>query len=248
MSDKTTHFGYQKVQASEKAARVRAVFDSVAERYDVMNDLMSFGVHRLWKRFCVEVSRVRPGQRVLDLAGGTGDLAAHFSRRVGPTGHVVLADINSSMLACGRDRLLDQGISGNLEFVQVDAESLPFPQCTFHCVTMAFGLRNVTRKENALAAIRNTLTPGGQALILEFSQPTSRGLRRLYDAYSFSVLPKLGKLVTGDSDSYQYLAESIRIHPDQERLKEMMESAGFERCEYFNLTGGIVAVHRGYRF
>lgn len=247
MSNQTTHFGYEQISVSDKARRVRRVFDSVVDRYDLMNDLLSFGMHRLWKRFCVEISGVRPGQRVLDVAAGTGDLAAQFSRRVGPKGQVVLADINALMLNHGRDRLLEQGFAGNMVYVQADAEHLPFADGAFHCATMAFGLRNVTCQDTALRSIRRTLVVGGQALILEFSRPTTQGLRTLYDAYSFAALPMLGALVAGDAASYRYLAESIRQHPGQDQVKAMMEKAGFERCQYHNLTGGIVALHRGYR-
>ena len=247
MSEKTTHFGYQSVPESEKAKKVAGVFDSVAARYDLMNDLMSMGVHRLWKRYTVELAGVRRGQRVLDLAGGTGDLAARFSRLVGAGGEVVVADINGSMLEVGRDRLTDRGLVGNISYVQADAESLPFPDNHFDCITMAFGLRNVTHKEQALASMHRVLKPGGRVLVLEFSKPTLPGLGPFYDLYSFSVLPAVGKLVTGDADSYRYLAESIRMHPDQATLQAMMEDAGLERCDYHNLSGGIVALHRGFK-
>ena len=245
--DKTTHFGYREVAEGDKAGLVRGVFDSVAARYDLMNDLMSGGIHRLWKRVAIELSGVRAGQCVLDVAGGTGDLAARFAREVGREGRVVLSDINAEMLVRGRDRLLDAGISGNVDFVLADAESLPFRTESFDCLTIAFGLRNVTRKERALESMLRVLRPGGRLLVLEFSKPTSEFLGRLYDAYSFGVIPKLGKLVTGDEDSYRYLAESIRMHPDQDTLRDMMEDAGFERCDFHNLTGGIVAIHRGFR-
>lgn len=247
-SGDTTHFGYQQVPLQEKARRVGDVFHSVAGRYDLMNDLMSLGIHRLWKRQAIELSGVRSGQRVLDLAGGTGDLAARFSRLVGPGGEVVIADINASMLAAGRSRLVDEGVVGNVDYVQADAERLPFPDNHFHCISIAFGLRNVTNKEAALRSMYRVLKPGGRVIILEFSHPSVPGLKPLYDLYSFSALPVLGKLIAGDSASYRYLAESIRMHPDQETLKEMMEQAGFERCEYFNLSGGIVAIHRGFKF
>lgn len=243
----TTHFGFEQVPAEEKVRRVGDVFDSVASRYDLMNDLMSLGVHRLWKRFTIDVSGVQTGQRVLDVAGGSGDLARAFSRRVGPDGGVVLCDINASMLDVGRRRLTDQGIAGNVTYVQANAEELPFEDASFDCITIAFGLRNVTDKARALASMRRVLRPGGALLVLEFSHPTLPLLKPLYDLYSLSVLPKIGKLVTGDADSYQYLAESIRMHPDQETLKGMLEEAGLERCEYFNLSGGIVALHRGFR-
>lgn len=244
----TTHFGYQTVSASEKARKVADVFDSVASKYDVMNDLMSLGIHRLWKRFALGVSGVRAGDRVLDLAGGTGDLSSRLLPRVGPTGSVVLSDINATMLAEGRRRLVDEGAVGAVAYVQADAEQLPFPTNTFDCIFIAFGLRNVTRKERALASMWSTLKPGGRVIILEFSHPIIPGLKPLYDLYSFTVLPTLGRLVANDAASYRYLAESIRMHPQQEPLLRMMEAAGFERCQYFNLTGGVVAVHRGYKF
>ena len=245
-SDNTTHFGYQDVPADDKANLVRDVFDSVASRYDIMNDLMSAGLHRLWKRHTIAQAAARPGDVVLDLAGGTGDLAREFSKKVGPTGHVVLADINAAMLKQGRSRLVDAGVSGNLSIAQVDAQDLPFEDGTFDCITIAFGLRNVTDKDAALRSMFRVLKTGGKAMILEFSEP-SRAIKPAYDLYSFKVLPTLGKLVAGDSDSYQYLAESIRMHPDQETLKAMMEEAGFERCRYNNLAAGIVALHIGYR-
>jgi len=245
--ERTTHFGYREVAEQDKARLVGGVFHSVASRYDLMNDLMSGGIHRLWKRLTVELSGVREGSRVLDVAGGTGDLAARFSRLVGASGRVVLSDINESMLGTGRDKLLDHGVCGNVDFVLADAEQLPFADGSFDCITIAFGLRNVTRKERALESMLRVLRPGGRLLVLEFSKPTSELLGKLYDAYSFGVLPKLGKLVAGDEDSYRYLAESIRMHPDQETLRDMMEDAGFERCDYHNMTGGIVAVHRGFR-
>jgi len=245
-TDNTTHFGYQSVAADEKAGLVKDVFDSVASRYDIMNDLMSGGLHRLWKRHTVDQAAVRPGDVILDLAGGTGDLARAFAKKVGPDGHVILADINAAMLRQGRTRLVDAGVAGNLSIAQVDAQNLPFADSTFNCITMAFGLRNVTDKDAALRSMFGTLRPGGKAMILEFSEP-SKALKPAYDLYSFKVLPLLGKLVARDSDSYQYLAESIRVHPDQETLKSMMEEAGFERCRYENLAGGIVALHIGYR-
>jgi demethylmenaquinone methyltransferase/2-methoxy-6-polyprenyl-1,4-benzoquinol methylase len=246
MSEETTHFGYQKVPTGEKARRVRDVFDSVASKYDIMNDLMSAGLHRLWKRYTVDQAAVRPGQRVLDLAGGTGDLARRFSSIVGPSGQVVLADINHNMLVEGRKRLIDAGVSGNLAITQVDAEQLPFTRASFDCITMAFGLRNVTDKKAALRSMLRTLKPGGKALVLEFSKP-SDVLKPAYDLYSFKILPAIGKLIANDESSYQYLAESIRMHPDQDALLEMMQDAGFERCRYHNLAGGIVALHVGYK-
>ena len=241
----TTHFGYQEVETKDKAGLVGQVFDSVATRYDVMNDLMSAGIHRVWKRFTIELSGVRRGHRVLDIAGGTGDLAAKFAPMVGDQGEVVLADINSSMLSVGRDRLIDRGVPGNLYYVQADAQYLPFPDDHFDCITIAFGLRNVTDKDLALRSMLRVLKPGGRLLVLEFSKPENPLLERAYDAYSFGLLPMMGRLVAGDSDSYQYLAESIRMHPDQDTLREMMENAGFASCDYHNMTGGIVAVHRG---
>ncbi len=246
-TDKTTHFGYKEVPEDEKVRMVGGVFHSVASRYDLMNDLMSGGIHRIWKRVAIELSGVRPGPQILDVAGGTGDLTSRFSREVGPTGKVVLSDINSSMLGTGRDRLLDEGVCGNVEFVLADAEALPFRESSFDCVTIAFGLRNVTHKEQALASMLRVLKPGGRLLVLEFSKPTSEFLGKLYDAYSFGVIPKIGRLIAGDEDSYRYLAESIRMHPDQDTLRDMMEDAGFERCDYHNMTGGIVAIHRGFR-
>jgi demethylmenaquinone methyltransferase/2-methoxy-6-polyprenyl-1,4-benzoquinol methylase len=246
MTDKTTHFGYQDVSWDEKQKKVAGVFHSVAQKYDVMNDLMSLGIHRVWKRFTIELSGVRQGQRVLDIAGGTGDLASKFARLVGPSGEVVLADINDSMLKVGRERLTDKGIAGNVRYVQANAECLPFPDDHFDCITIAFGLRNVTDKDAALRSMYRVLKPGGQAMILEFSKP-HKALTPLYDLYSFKLLPLMGKVVANDAASYQYLAESIRMHPDQATLKHMMEAAGFVRCEYHNLTGGIVALHRGYK-
>jgi demethylmenaquinone methyltransferase/2-methoxy-6-polyprenyl-1,4-benzoquinol methylase len=245
--EKTTHFGYRQVPVGEKSGHVRAVFDSVATRYDLMNDLMSLGIHRLWKRYTVELAGVRRGQRVLDLAAGTGDLAARFAGIVGPEGEVVLTDINAAMLSTGRARLVDRGIAGNLYYAQVDAERQPFVDDHFDCATIGFGLRNVTHKQRALEEMHRVLRPGGRALVLEFSHPTSKPLAKAYDLYSFSVLPALGRLIANDAASYRYLAESIRMHPDQETLRMMMEQAGFERCEYFNLSGGIVALHRGYK-
>ncbi|ALE98755.1 Ubiquinone/menaquinone biosynthesis methyltransferase ubiE [Serratia marcescens] len=244
----TTDFGFRTVARDEKQAMVADVFHSVAAKYDVMNDLMSFGIHRIWKRFTIDCSGVRRGQRVLDLAGGTGDLAAKFSRMVGEQGQVVLADINDSMLKMGREKLRDRGIVGNINYVQANAEALPFPDNYFDCITISFGLRNVTDKDKALRSIFRVLKPGGRLLVLEFSKPLLAPLSKAYDAYSFHVLPKIGELVVKDPDSYRYLAESIRMHPDQETLKGMMGNAGFENVTYFNLTGGIVALHRGFKF
>ncbi|MDX5374131.1 MAG: bifunctional demethylmenaquinone methyltransferase/2-methoxy-6-polyprenyl-1,4-benzoquinol methylase UbiE [Pseudomonadaceae bacterium] len=245
--EKTTHFGFQDVPESQKAEKVAEVFHSVAAKYDLMNDVLSGGLHRLWKRFTIELSGVRPGNRVLDIAGGTGDLTRKFASLVGPSGEVVLADINDSMLKVGRDRLLDKGVAGNVQFVQADAEALPFPDNHFDVVTIAFGLRNVTRKENALRSMLRVLKPGGRLLVLEFSKPGNPLLAKAYDTYSFSFMPLAGKLITNDADSYRYLAESIRMHPDQETLKAMMVEAGFERVTYHNMTGGIVALHRGIK-
>ena len=248
MSDKeTTDFGYREVDKSDKAGLVADVFHSVASRYDLMNDLMSGGIHRIWKRFTIELSGVRKGHDVLDIAGGTGDLAARFSRIVGQSGQVVLADINDSMLRVGRDKLLDRGFQGNLQFVQADAQYLPFPDDSFDCVTIAFGLRTVTDKALALRSMLRVLKPGGRLLVLEFSKPENELLSKAYDTYSFRVLPLMGRLVAKDGDSYQYLAESIRMHPDQDTLRDMMEDAGFTRCEYHNMTGGIVALHKGVK-
>ncbi|MEJ1298514.1 MAG: bifunctional demethylmenaquinone methyltransferase/2-methoxy-6-polyprenyl-1,4-benzoquinol methylase UbiE [Candidatus Sedimenticola sp. (ex Thyasira tokunagai)] len=248
MTDKgTTHFGYETVQEGEKASRVRQVFDSVASRYDIMNDLMSFGIHRLWKRFAVELAGIRRGHKVLDLASGTGDLAARFAGLVGPEGMVVMTDINAAMLEQGRIRMTDDGLVGNIGYTQVNAEAIPFPDNSFDCITIAFGLRNVTDKQRALNEMQRVLKPGGRVLVLEFSHPQGAALKSVYDIYSFNLLPKIGKVVADDEESYRYLAESIRMHPDQETLKEMMERAGLERCDYHNLTGGIVAVHRGFK-
>ncbi|MCX7199192.1 MAG: bifunctional demethylmenaquinone methyltransferase/2-methoxy-6-polyprenyl-1,4-benzoquinol methylase UbiE [Proteobacteria bacterium] len=237
-------FGFESVAENEKAQRVAGVFDSVADRYDLMNDLMSGGMHRLWKRFTIDQSGVRPGQKVLDIAGGTGDLARAFQERVGPTGTVLLTDINASMLARGRDRMLDEGRV--IEVVRCDAERLPFPDCTFDCVSVAFGLRNMTHKDLALAEMYRVLRPGGRLLVLEFSKVWSP-LDPLYRLYTMQLLPAMGKLVANDSASYRYLAESIAKHPDQETLRQLMIDAGFERVEYFNLSAGVVALHRGYR-
>lgn len=244
-NDDTTHFGYQNVKESEKAQKVAEVFHSVAKKYDVMNDLMSMGLHRLWKIFTINQSRVRPGQKVLDIAGGTGDLARAFAKKVGKRGEVWLTDINSSMLTVGRDRLLDEGML--LPVAQCDAETLPFPDQYFDCVSVAFGLRNMTHKDGALQEMYRVLKPGGCLLVLEFSQVWTP-LQALYDIYSFKLLPWLGKKIAQDAESYQYLAESIRMHPDQETLQTMMQTAGFEKVEYFNMQAGVVALHKGYRF
>ena len=245
--DDSTHFGFRKVARSQKASQVADVFHSVAGKYDMMNDLMSMGIHRLWKRFTIEVSGVRPGHRVLDIAGGTGDLTMKFSDLVGSSGQVVLADINASMLQVGRGRLMDRGYAGNIEYVQADAEHLPFPDNSFNAVSIAFGLRNVTDKDQALRDMTRVLKPGGKLLILEFSKPTNPLLSKAYDLYSFNALPLMGQLVAGDSASYQYLAESIRMHPDQETLKNMMDQAGLVNCKYYNMTGGVVALHVGIK-
>ena len=239
-----THFGFEKVEETEKARRVEGVFSSVADKYDLMNDLMSAGLHRLWKAFTIQVAGARTGDRVLDVAGGTADLSSAFAKRVGPTGEVWLTDINNAMLTRGRDRLLDEGVLGPV--AQCDAEKLPFPDSHFDIVTVAFGLRNMTHKDRALAEIRRVLRTGGRLLVLEFSR-VWEPLSPLYDLYSFKVLPWLGSKIVGDADSYRYLAESIRVHPDQETLKGMMEQAGLEKVEYFNLTAGVVALHRGYK-
>jgi demethylmenaquinone methyltransferase/2-methoxy-6-polyprenyl-1,4-benzoquinol methylase len=245
--DDTTDFGFSQVDPEAKAGMVRGVFDSVASRYDLMNDLMSGGVHRLWKRFTIELSAARTGQTILDIAGGTGDLAARFSRLVGPEGQVILADINAAMLEVGRDRLIDKGATGNIEVVQADAQALPFKDNSVDCITIAFGLRNVTNKEMALRSMLRVLRPGGRLLVLEFSKPTSALLGKVYDQYSFQILPAMGRLIAQDADSYRYLAESIRKHPDQATLLGMMEDAGFGECRYHNMTGGIVALHQGFK-
>lgn len=251
MTDKrpkgTTHFGYQTVESDDKEKRVAEVFQSVAGKYDLMNDLMSMGIHRLWKRFTIEMSAARSGQKILDIAGGTGDLAAKFSKIVGKSGQVVLADISGAMLEVGRDKLMDTGICGNVDYVQANAECLPFADNSFDCITMAFGLRNVTDKDEALHSMHRVLKPGGRLLVLEFSKTDNPVLSKLYDAYSFIALPVLGKLIVGDADSYRYLAESIRMHPDQETLEQMMKSAGFVQTDYHNMTGGIVALHKGIK-
>ena len=247
IDERTADFGYERVPWGEKKQRVRGVFDSVAPRYDLMNDVMSGGLHRLWKRFALAHTGVRPGQRALDVAAGSGDLALGLARRVGREGRVVVTDINASMLAEGRDRLLNAGVAGNVDYVLADAEALPFRDQAFHCVTIGFGLRNVTDKDAALASMFRVLKPGGKLVVLEFSKAHLGALEPLYELYSFQVLPRLGAVLARDADSYRYLAESIRKHPDQDTLKAMMERQGFERCEYFNLAAGIVALHQGFR-
>ncbi|EKO3739892.1 bifunctional demethylmenaquinone methyltransferase/2-methoxy-6-polyprenyl-1,4-benzoquinol methylase UbiE [Vibrio metschnikovii] len=247
-NQETTHFGFTTVAKDEKVTKVAQVFHSVAAKYDIMNDMMSGGIHRLWKRFTIDCAGARPGQKILDLGGGTGDLTAKFSRIVGEKGHVILADINNSMLNVGRDKLRDRGIIGNVHYVQANAEELPFPDNYFDCITISFCLRNVTDKDQALRSMYRVLKPGGRLLVLEFSKPVLEPFSKIYDAYSFHLLPKMGQLIANDAESYRYLAESIRMHPDQETLKGMMESAGFEQTTYYNLTGGIVALHRGYKF
>ncbi|CEG58965.1 bifunctional demethylmenaquinone methyltransferase/2-methoxy-6-polyprenyl-1,4-benzoquinol methylase UbiE [Legionella fallonii] len=246
--EKTTHFGFESVAWDEKEKKVAEVFHSVAKNYDLMNDLMSMGIHHVWKRFTVELSQVHPGQCVLDLAGGSGDLTRLLAKKVGETGQVILADINDAMLQVGRDRLLNEGLYKNINFVQGNAQCLPFANNTFHCITMGFGLRNVTDKEEALRSMYRVCKPGGKLMILEFSTPTLPGLKSVYDWYSFNILPKLGKLFAQDASSYQYLAESIRMHPDQESLQTLIEKAGFEDCHYHNLSGGIVALHIAYKY
>jgi demethylmenaquinone methyltransferase/2-methoxy-6-polyprenyl-1,4-benzoquinol methylase len=241
-----THFGYEEVPVGDKQRRVREVFSSVAQRYDLMNDLMSLGIHRLWKRFVIDLAGVRPGERVLDVAGGTGDLSREFRRLVGPQGLVVLSDINADMLRQGHVRLADRGVV-DVPLAQANAEKLPFAEGSFDCITIGFGLRNVTDKDAALASMTRALKPGGRLLVLEFSKPLNAGLAKVYDEYSFRLLPLMGRLVANDAASYRYLAESIRMHPDQQTLKGMMENAGLSRVQVYNLTGGIVAVHRGYR-
>ena len=243
----STHFGFAEVKPEQKAEKVGEVFHAVAAKYDVMNDLLSFGIHRLWKRYTVELSGVRAGSKVLDVAGGTGDLSAAFSKRVGPTGRVVLTDINASMLSEGRARMINEGRVGNMSFALADAEKLPFATDTFDCITIVFGLRNVTDKPAALRSMYRVLKPGGRLLVLEFSKPKSKLLSRVYDEYSFKVMPKMGEVFAQDAESYRYLAESIRMHPDQDTLLGMMEEAGFEQAQYYNLTGGIAVVHRGFK-
>lgn len=247
-ANETTHFGFKTVAKEEKQQLVANVFHSVAAKYDLMNDLLSFGIHRIWKRFTIDCSGVRKGQKVLDLAGGTGDFSAKFSRIVGETGQVVLADINSSMLEVGRDKLRNLGVVGNINYVKANAEHLPFADNTFDCVVISFGLRNVTDKDKALKSMYRVLKPGGRLLVLEFSKPIFDPISQLYNFYSFNILPKVGGIVVNDAESYRYLAESIRMHPKQDELKTMMEHAGFESVNYYNLSAGIVALHRGYKF
>lgn len=243
----TADFGFQQIPSDEKQARVREVFDSVADRYDVMNDLMSAGLHRVWKRFALARTGLRPGQRGLDVACGSGDLGQGMAGQVGPGGLVVLTDINAEMLGRGRDKLVNSGVISNVAYTQADAERLPFYPNSFHCVTIGFGLRNVTDKAAALASMYRVIKPGGRLLVLEFSQLRVKALQSLYDLYSFRLLPRMGQLVAEDADSYRYLAESIRMHPNQQALTGMLEQAGFERCRYFNLAGGIVALHQGFK-
>ena len=244
----TIDFGFTQIPKQEKEKRVADVFHSVADKYDVMNDLMSFGIHRFWKKITIEYSGIRQGQKVLDLAGGTGDLTAKFSQLVGDDGLVILADINDSMLEVGREKLRDKGLFKNIEYVQANAEALPFADNSFDCITISFGLRNVTNKDQALKSMWRVLKPGGRLLILEFSKPEYKLLNKAYDLYSFTMLPLMGKIVANDADSYRYLAESIRMHPDQLKLKNMMELAGFKDVQYHNMTGGIVALHLGFKF
>ena len=247
-TESETHFGYKNVETQKKEKLVAEVFHSVAAKYDIMNDVMSFGIHRLWKRFTLDASNVRPGNKVLDLAGGTGDLTRKFSQAVGETGKVILADINDSMIKVGREKLHNLGVVGNVEYVQANAQALPFAENTFDLVTIAFGLRNVTDKDEALRSIFRVLKPGGRLLVLEFSKPEQDWLNKAYDFYSFKILPEMGGLIANDKESYQYLSESIRMHPNQETLKTMMQEAGFDQVEYTNLTGGIVALHKGFKF
>lgn len=245
---KTTDFGFQSVEWDEKEKKVGAVFHSVAKNYDLMNDLMSLGIHRLWKRFTIELSQVNKGHAVLDLAGGSGDLSRLLCQKVGPSGQVILADINAAMLSVGRDRLLDEGLHDNINYVQANAQCLPFADNSFHCITIGFGLRNVTDKEAALKSMFRVCKPGGKIMILEFSTPILPGLKPVYDWYSFNILPKIGQLFAQDANSYQYLAESIRMHPPQQELKALVEQAGFQDCHYHNLSGGIVALHIAYKY
>jgi len=245
---KTIDFGFTEVPLDEKVKKVKSVFDSVATNYDIMNDVMSLGIHRIWKKHTIELSGIRPGNVVLDLAGGTGDLTKAFAKKVGKSGKVVLADINENMVSVGRDRLINEGIIGNVEYAITDAEALTFPDNTFDLVTIAFGLRNVTNKDQALAEMYRVLKPGGQLMVLEFSKVHQPMLAKAYDFYSFNILPKMGKFIADDEASYQYLAESIRMHPDQETLKQMMLTAGFDKADFTNMSEGIVALHRGWKY
>ena len=242
-----THFGFKEVDENKKESLVADVFSSVASKYDVMNDVMSFGIHRIWKKIALDQTGLKKGQWALDVAGGTGDLTYYMSKQVGPGGKIILSDINPDMLEQGRQRLIDRGIAGNVEFIEANAEELPFDDNTFHCVTIAFGLRNVTDKLKALKSMYRVLKPGGRLLVLEFSKPVIPGLDKVYDFYSFNILPRMGQFIANDSESYRYLAESIRMHPDQQALKVLMEEAGFERCTFSNMTGGIVALHKGFK-
>jgi demethylmenaquinone methyltransferase / 2-methoxy-6-polyprenyl-1,4-benzoquinol methylase len=247
MTQDSADFGFERVEPQEKTRRVGEVFSSVASRYDLMNDLMSFGIHRLWKRYAIHVAQIKSGAKILDVAGGTGDMSVLFQREVGDKGTVIVSDINNAMLSEGRDRLLDRGLSSGFQFVQANAEALPFQKNSFDCVCIAFGLRNVTDKDAALRSMFEKLKYGGNVIILEFSKVILPVLRQLYETYSFEFIPRLGQLITQDGDSYRYLVESISMHPDQDTLKGMMETAGFSRVEYYNLSGGIVAVHKGYK-
>ena len=247
MSAKKTHFGYSQVDEDKKESLVAGVFNSVAGKYDVMNDVMSFGIHRIWKKIALQHTGLKKGMRALDVAGGTGDLSIEMSKQVGPTGEIVMSDINAAMLEQGRRRLLDKGIAGNVQFIEANAEDLPFEDNSFDCITIAFGLRNVTHQDKALSSMYRVLKPGGRLLVLEFSKPVVPGLNKLYDFYSFNVLPVMGRVIANDEASYRYLAESIRMHPSQDTLKQMMQDAGFERCTYHNMSGGIVALHKGFK-
>lgn len=247
MSGNKTHFGYKQVDTDKKESLVAEVFSSVAGKYDIMNDVMSFGVHRIWKKIAMAHTGLKRGMHALDIAGGTGDLTLQMSKQVGATGEVIISDINPDMLEQGRRRLIDKGVAGNVKFVEANAEALPFDDNAFDCVTIAFGLRNVTDKDKALKEMYRVIKPGGRILVLEFSKPVVPGLDKVYDMYSFKILPMMGKIIANDEDSYRYLAESIRMHPDQATLKAMMEAAGFERCTYHNMTGGIVALHKGFK-